>query len=160
VSAVCAHIVLILSGAMAENEFKSLVAVFPVQLQWGECDPAGIIFYPTYFRWFDAATWNMFAEAGYHAKRLRAEHLAMPLVAADCQFKHPAEQQDRAEVRSRILRWGGKSFTLGHDVVRDDGTLLAQGTETRVWGRYTNGPGSPLKGVAISEELKGLFRAP
>jgi len=144
---------------MTEQEFKSSVAIFPVQLQWGECDPAGIIFYPTYFRWFDAAAWNMFAAVGYDAKRMRAEHLAMPLVAADCQFKHPAEQQDRAEVRSRILRWGGKSFVVGHDVVREDGTLLAQGSETRVWGRYESGPGTPLKGQPISEELKDLFRA-
>ena len=141
----------------AENEFKSVVAVFAVQLQWGECDPAGIIFYPTYFRWFDAATWNMFAQAGYHAKRMRAEHLAMPLVAADCQFKHPAEQQDRAEVRSRILRWGGKSFVVAHEVVREDGILLAQGSETRVWGRYAEGPGSAMKGEPIGEELKTLF---
>ena len=21
---------------------------------WGDCDPAGIIYYPTYFRWIDA----------------------------------------------------------------------------------------------------------
>ena len=153
------RIVLILSGRMTENEFNSVQAIFPVQLQWGECDPAGIIFYPTYFRWFDAAAWNMFAEAGYHAKRMRAEHLAMPLVAADCQFKHPAEQQDRAQVRSRIQRWGGKSFVIRHDVVREDGVLLAQGSETRVWGRYTKGPGSPLKGEAIGEDLKALFRA-
>lgn len=150
---------LILSGAMPENGFKSVQAVFRVQLQWGECDPAGIIFYPTYFRWFDSATWNMFAEAGYHAKRMRAEHLAMPLVAANCQFKNPAEQQDRAEVRSRILRWGGKSFVIHHTVVREDGTVLAEGSETRVWGRYLNGPGSPLKGQPITEELKALFRA-
>jgi YbgC/YbaW family acyl-CoA thioester hydrolase len=143
---------------MPENEFNSVLAVFPVQLQWGECDPAGIIFYPTYFRWFDAATWNMFAQAGYHAKRMRAEHLAMPLVAAGCQFRHPAGQQDRAEVRSRILRWGGKSFVISHDVVREDGTLLAQGSETRVWGRYVDGPGSPLKGEPIGEDLKALFR--
>ncbi len=163
----CVRMVLILSGDMRENAgenttengFNSVVAVFRVQLQWGECDPAGIIFYPTYFHWFDAATWNMFAEAGYHAKRLRAEHLAMPLVAASCEFKHPAEQQDRAEVRSRILRWGGKSFVVGHDVVREDGTLLAKGSETRVWGRYESGPGSSMKGQTISEELKALFRA-
>ena len=153
------RIVLILSRAMPEKEFHSVVAVFRVQLQWGECDPAGIIFYPTYFRWFDAATWNMFAEAGYHAKRLRAEHIAMPLVAAGCEFMHSAEQQDRAEVRSRIVRWGGKSFVVGHEVVREDGTLLAQGTETRVWGRYVEGPGSALKGQPITEELKALFRA-
>jgi YbgC/YbaW family acyl-CoA thioester hydrolase len=153
------RIVLILSGSVTQHEFNSVVAIFPVQLQWGECDPAGIIFYPTYFRWFDAATWNMFAEAGYHAKRLRAEHRAMPLVSAECQFKSPAEQQDRCEVRSRIVRWGRKSFVVRHEVVREDGTLLAQGSETRVWGRYVNGPGSPLKGEPIAEELKALFRA-
>jgi YbgC/YbaW family acyl-CoA thioester hydrolase len=150
---------LILSGAMAEHEFNSVVGVFRVQVQWGDCDPAGIIFYPTYFRWIDAATWNLFAEVGYDARRLRTEHRAMPLVAADCQFRHPAEQQDRAEVRSRILRWGGKSFVVGHDVVREDGILLAQGHETRVWGRHESGPGSPLKGQPIGEDLKALFRS-
>jgi YbgC/YbaW family acyl-CoA thioester hydrolase len=155
----CVRIVLILSGRVPENEFNSVLGIFPVQLQWGECDPAGIIFYPTYFRWFDAATWNLFASVGYSAKRMRAEHLAMPLVAADCEFKNPAEQQDRAEVRSRIVRWGSKSFVIRHEVMRDDGTLLAQGSETRVWGRYADGPGSPLKGQPITEELKALFRA-
>ena len=130
----------------------------PVQLRWGECDPAGIIFYPTYFQWFDAATWNMFAEVGYHAKRMRAEHRSMPLVAAACDFKHPAEQEDRCELRSRIYRWGGKSFVVTHDVVRvADGKLLAQGSETRVWGRYESGPGTPLRGQPIGEELKTLF---
>ena len=153
----CVRIVLILSGGVAENEFHSKLFAHPVQLRWGECDPAGIIFYPTYFLWFDAASWNMFAEVGYHAKRMRAEHLAMPLVAAGCEFKHPAEQEDRCEVRSRIRRWGGKSFVVAHDVVRSDGTLLAAGTETRVWGRYESGPGTPLRGQAISEELKALF---
>jgi YbgC/YbaW family acyl-CoA thioester hydrolase len=152
------RIVLILSGGVSDLEFKSKMFTLPVQLRWGECDPAGIIFYPNYFQWFDAAAWNMFAEVGYHAKRMRAEHMAMPLVSAGCEFKHPAEQEDRAEVRSRIVRWGGKSFVIEHEVVRADGTLLAVGTETRVWGRYTNGPGSPLKGQPIDEELKALFR--
>jgi YbgC/YbaW family acyl-CoA thioester hydrolase len=143
---------------VSAQEFKSRVFSLPVQLRWGECDPAGIIFYPTYFQWFDAAAWNMFSEVGYSAKRMRAEHLAMPLVAADCEFRHPAQQEDRAEVRSRIVRWGGKSFALAHEVVRADGTLLAVGSETRVWGRYESGPGTPLRGQAIGEELKALFR--
>jgi hypothetical protein len=43
-------------------------------------------------------------------------------------------------------------------VVRDDASPLASGTETRVWGRFANGPGSPLKGEAIPEALKALFR--
>lgn len=145
---------------MSTDGFESIVATFPCQVHWGNCDPAGIIFYPTYYQWFDAASWAFFDAVGYSAKRMRAEHRAMPLVATDCQFKHPAEQADRCEVRSRISRWGGKSFVVAHDVLRSDGVLLAAGSETRVWGKYENGPGSPLRGQPIGEDLKSLFRAP
>ena len=152
---------LILSVAVSDDALSSRVFVLRTQLRWGECDPAGIIFYPTYFQWFDAATWNMFAEVGYTAKRMKAENRAMPLVGANCEFKQPAQQEDRCEVRSRIARWGGKSFTVAHDVVREaDGVLLSQGSETRVWGAYENGPGTPMRGQTIGEELKALFRAP
>lgn len=144
---------------MAEDAFESTVAKFACQVHWGNCDPAGIIFYPTYYQWFDAASWAFFDAVGYSAKRMRTEHRAMPLVATDCQFKHPAEQADRCEVHSRIARWGGKSFVVAHDVVRSDGVLLATGSETRVWGRYESGPGSPLRGQPIGDELKSLFRA-
>lgn len=142
-----------------ENEFPSIAGRFACEVQWGDCDPAGIIFYPTYFRWFDAASWAFFASVGYTARRLRAEGRAMPLVGAESQFMFPAEQADRCEVRSRIARFGGKSFVVAHEVVRSDGTLLARGAETRVWSRYVDGPGSPMKGEIIGDELRALFRS-
>jgi len=141
------------------SEFRSIVGVFPCQVHWGDCDPAGIIFYPTYFRWMDAATWALLDGVGYGAKRMRAERRAMPLVSAECRFIAPAEQGDRCEVRTRISRFGGKSFVVAHEIVRDDGAALAGGAETRVWGRFADGPGSPLKGETIPESLKALFRA-
>jgi len=144
---------------LKEAPFPSIVAVFPCQVQWGDCDPAGIIFYPTYFRWMDSACWAMFASAGYDAKRMRAEHLAMPLLSAECQFLYPAEQGDHCEVRSRILKFGGKSFVLEHEVQRADGMALARGSETRVWGKFESGPGSRLRGQPIPEELKARLRA-
>jgi 4-hydroxybenzoyl-CoA thioesterase len=140
------------------HEFDSIGAVFPCEVHWGDCDPAGIIFYPTYFRWMDAATWALWASVGYTAKRMKAEHLAIPLVSADCRFMAPAGQGDRCEVRSRIARFGGKSFVVAHEVVRDDGTALASGSETRVWGRFTGGPGTPLKGETIPDAVQALFR--
>jgi len=144
---------------MNDAEFRSIVATFACQVHWGDCDPAGIIFYPTYFRWMDSACWAFFAGVGYPAKRMRAENLAMPLIAADCRFLHPAEQGDHCEVRSKIARFGGKSFVLAHEVLRADGVALARGSETRVWGRFEKGPGSRLHGETIPEELKALFRA-
>jgi acyl-CoA thioesterase FadM len=83
----------------------------------------------------------------------------MPLVSADCQFLAPALHGDRCEVRSRIERFGGASFLVAHEIVRADGTLLAKGSEKRVWGRYADGPGTPLKGQQIPEDVKALFRA-
>lgn len=141
------------------SEFESIVGRFACEVHWGDCDPAGIIFYPTYFRWMDAATWAFMTAVGYTPQRMREEHLAMPLVSADCQFLAPARHGDRCEVRSRIARFGGASFVVGHEIVRQDETLLAQGSEKRVWGRYAAGPGTPLKGIQIPEALKALFRA-
>ena len=142
----------------AKEEFNSIVGVFPCQVHWGDCDPAGIIFYPTYFRWMDAATWGFMNSVGYPPKRMRDEHLSMPLVSADCQFLHPALHGDQCEVRSRIARFGGKSFVVAHEMLRNDGTVLAKGSETRVWARYADGPGSPIRSEIIPESIKTLFR--
>src|SRR2546423_3883818 len=107
----------------------------------------------------DAATWACMEAIGYPPQRMRAEHLAMPLVSAECQFLAPAVHGDRCEVRSRIARFGGKSFVVAHEITRSDATALAKGSETRVWGRYESGPGSPMKGETIPEALKALFRS-
>ncbi len=34
-----------------------------VRIEWGDCDPAGIIFYPRYFEIFDASTSALFERA-------------------------------------------------------------------------------------------------
>ena len=141
------------------TDFPSIVGCFACEVQWGDCDPAGIIFYPTYFRWMDAATWAFMGSVGYGPRRMRDEHLAMPLVAADCQFLAPAQHGDRCEVRSRIANFGNASFVVAHEIIRADATTLAKGSEKRVWGRYVNGPGTPLKGLQIPEDVRSLFRA-
>jgi 4-hydroxybenzoyl-CoA thioesterase len=146
---------------MAEpSGFRSIVNRFACQVHWGDCDPAGIIFYPTYFRWVDAASWALFESAGYGPQWMREHHMAMPLVSAQCEFVAPALHGDRCEVRSSISRFGGKSFVVDHEIVRADGIVLAKAQETRVWGRHVGGPGTPMKGQPIPEELKERFRAP
>lgn len=142
-----------------KSPFDSIEARWPVEVQWGDCDPAGIIFYPTYFRWMDAATWAFLASVGYPPQRMRAERRTMPLVSADCQFIAAARQGDRCEARSRIARFGGKSFVVSHDFVREDGTVLARGTETRVWARLPEAPGAAIRSEEIPEPIRALFRA-
>ena len=35
-----------------------------VRIEWGDCDPAGIVFYPRYFAMFDASTSFLFEAVG------------------------------------------------------------------------------------------------
>lgn len=130
-------------------------------LAWGDCDPAGIIYYPTYYRWMDAATWELVAQAGYPAHRMRAEHFTLPLVSAECTFMSSPTFGDECEVRSHVELWGRSSFTVQHEVVLL-GTQrpLARGSESRVWCRYEAGPGSTLRGVRIPEQVRAALGAP
>src|SRR5438132_11510853 len=105
----------------AAAEFRSIVGSLPCQVHWGDCDPAGMIFYPTYFRWIDAASWALFETAGYSPPSMKREHIAMPLVSAQCEFLAPAVPGARCEVRSRIGRFGGTSFTVEPDIGPRDG---------------------------------------
>lgn len=141
----------------AKPQGTTLVGTLQRDVTWGDCDPAGIIYYPTYFRWIDAATWNLFFAAGFTFASLRAEYPGMDMPAASCamEFRHPPVFGDKVEVRSHVAHWGGKSFKVIHEVVRVDGILLANGTETRVWVHNT--PGGVLRAVAIPESLKNRF---
>ena len=124
-------------------------------VEWGDCDPAGIIFYPTYYRWMDAASWHLFSQAGYNASRMRAEHLSLPLVHTECSFLSSPTFGETCIVESCVERLGGKSFTVRHRFLDADGALeLASGRETRVWCRYEAGPGTPLRGEALPEALR------
>ncbi|HYF18406.1 MAG TPA: acyl-CoA thioesterase [Ramlibacter sp.] len=131
-------------------------------LTWGECDPAGIIYYPTYYRWMDAASWAMLARAGFPARRMRQEQVSIPLVDAQCSFLSSPTFGDECEVRSWVSRWGRSSFSVSHEVylLAEEERLLARGSESRVWCRYEAGPGSPLKGVPVPPEVRAALGEP
>ena len=38
--------------------------IHPVHVEFGDCDPAQIVYFPNFFRWFDAATFHFFRECG------------------------------------------------------------------------------------------------
>lgn len=136
---------------------KPLVASIVRDVSWGDCDPAGIIFYPNYFRWIDAGTWNLFFTVGLTPERMRAEYpqMDMPIVSAQLDFANPAPFGARAEVRSLVDHWGGKSFRVRHEIVRADGVRLGAGSETRAWVRAA--PGGEFRAENIPQSLRSRF---
>jgi 4-hydroxybenzoyl-CoA thioesterase len=126
-----------------------------ITVEWGDCDPAGIVYYPSYFRWLDQATYRLFLAAGLKRDDVSSGQWkeGTPLVAAECAFRRPSQHGEKLTIESRIDKLGRSSFTIRH-VFRDrQGQIAAEGSETRIWARK-EGDARSLKAVAIPEDVK------
>ena len=43
------------------------------RVEWGDCDPAGIVFNPQFFRWFDHGTTMLYEAAGWPKQEMLAK---------------------------------------------------------------------------------------
>jgi 4-hydroxybenzoyl-CoA thioesterase len=129
-----------------------------IQVEWGDCDPAGIVYFPRFFEYFDACTNALFERAGFKkAEMLKQYGLAgIPLIEAGAQFYVPAAFGESVTVETRIVEWGSSSFRVEHKMYKE-GVLAAEGRERRVWTVRDAGRASGLRSAAIPEEVKEKF---
>lgn len=105
-----------------------------VRIEWGDCDPAGIIFYPRYFDIFDASTALIFERAlGVTKFQMfkTLEFAGFPLVRTRARFLKPTRFGDDVMVESKIS-FGRSSFDVEHRLSLN-GETCAECSEKRVW---------------------------
>lgn len=127
-----------------------------VRIEWGDCDPAGIIFYPRYFEIFDASTALLFeAKLGFTKFEMfkRLPFAGWPLVRTQARFVRPTRFGDDVTVESTI-GFGRTSFEVEHKLSLE-GDLCAACSEKRVWTvRDANGR---LKSHPVPPEVLAKF---
>jgi 4-hydroxybenzoyl-CoA thioesterase len=131
---------------------------FTVPVEFGDTDPATIVFYPHFFRWFDASGWRLLAKAGLTLDVLQNEFglVGLPIAEAQSKFMKPARLGDTLEITSYVSNWKRKSFDMMHEV-RVDGELIAKGAESRVCAEKS-ADGS-LRAVTIPDEIRKRLSA-
>src|SRR5215472_6168900 len=107
-------------------------------VEWGDCDPAGIVFYPQYLKWFDDCTTALFLAAGMPIQHLFKSHgvIGVPLVDVKARFIVPSSFGDELQAESTVLEFRRSSFVLRHQYFKEysnDRVLAVEGFETRVW---------------------------
>ncbi len=125
--------------------------VTTTRVRFGETDAAGIVFYPTFFAWFDlgtttllrAASGNLLGDAG-------RPRWPVPIVESGATFRAPLYFDDLIAIRSTIVELGTSSLRIEH-VVSRDGEEVARGFEVRVLIGYD---GDRLGSVPIPQELR------
>lgn len=129
-----------------------------VQIQWGDCDPANIVYYPRYFEMFDDSTSIMFEAAGFSKQDIvhRYGLVGIPMVDTRARFLIPSTHGDWIRIESRVEAWRRSSFDVRHDVYKG-AELAIEAFETRVLvGRD---PGNPdkLKSAPVPPEIVARF---
>jgi acyl-CoA thioester hydrolase len=121
------------------------------RVRFGETDAAGIVFYPTFYAWFDVGTSGLLRAA--LGELLGADgrpRWPVPIVEASARFTVPLRFDDAIVIRSTVVELGTSSLRIEHVVLRGD-TEVARGFEVRVLIGYD---GEKIGARPISEELR------
>ena len=132
-----------------------------LRIEWGQCDPAGIVFYPQYLILFDAATGELFRMTGFSPPEMRRKYgiIGLPLVEQSARFLIPCRFDDEIVLESEVEEWGRSSFKVRHRVLKD-GALAVEGFEKRVWAAADPERPGKIKAERIPAEIIASLSAP
>lgn len=134
--------------------------IYEVEVMFGDCDPAGIVFFPNYSKWMDASSLNYFRQCGLPSlQQLRRTRgiAGMPLLEIQTRFRRPATYGERLQVHTSVIEWRDKVFIHKHVVKRGD-ELLCEGTEVRAFVVHPPEDPTLIKAIAIPQDIKDLCR--
>lgn len=129
-----------------------------IEIEWGDCDPADIVYFPNYFAWFDASLMHHFAAAGLPKKELlrRYDLVGWPMIETSARFHKPSTYGDTVTIETCITKFGRTSFEVEHKLKRGE-EVAVEGFERHVLvGRDPENP-KKMKPVPIPAEVIALF---
>jgi len=136
----------------------SKTIIFEVPVMFGDCDPAGIVFFPNFSKWMDASSLNFFVQCGVPTWRELVKTtgiIGTPLLEIHTKFMRPATYGETLQIHTSVQEWRSKTFTQKHLVMRGD-ELLCEGTETRAFCIRPAETPDRIKAVAVPEDIKRL----
>src|ERR1041384_3319036 len=91
-----------------------------IHIEWGDCDPAQIVYYPRYLEYFDSCTAALFAKVGLSKREMLKTYgiVGIPLVELRSRFIAPSHFSEDVVVESQITEWRNSSFCVQHKLLR------------------------------------------
>ena len=139
----------------------SVVHTFRVSVEFGDCDPAQIVYYPNFYRWMDAASRYFFVQCGvplWHELEKTTGIIGTPILDSQTKFMRPATYGDSLAIDSEVVEWRNKTFVMRHRVRRDD-ELLVECTEVRAFVRRAGDDPKQIKAVPVPDDIKAMCGA-
>jgi 4-hydroxybenzoyl-CoA thioesterase len=132
-----------------------------IQIEWGDCDPAGIVFYPRYFAFFNESTTKLFDTAlGMKKIEWRSKYgvVGIPMVDTGAKFIVPSRYGEIITIETRATALRRSSFDIAHRVFKGE-VLAIEAHETRVWAAPHSDDPERIQGVPIPPEVVAALSA-
>jgi 4-hydroxybenzoyl-CoA thioesterase len=130
-----------------------------VRIEWGDCDPAGIVYYPRYFVMFDNATHALFERAlgmtNFEMMRTYGT-VGCPMVETSARFLAPTKYGDDITIETTVTEFGRSSFKVVHRLT-NGAELAVEAFETRVWAKADPAQPGRIKAVPVPPEVIRRF---
>jgi 4-hydroxybenzoyl-CoA thioesterase len=128
------------------------------RLNWSECDPGGIIFFPHYARWMVDGLNEMFLSLGIDPNGPRGENAlgGLPVLGLAMKFLSAPALHDTVTHQITVTKVGGKSLAFQHRFLRGD-ELLMEAEETRVWAEHPLDNPRALRTRQVPDNVRALL---
>ena len=94
-------------------------------IQFSNCDPAGIVFYPQYFYILSESKEDFLIHIGHPQHHyINTLRKGWPMVRLETDFKLPSRYGDRIDVDIEVFKLGSASLGLEYTIRGDDGERL------------------------------------
>ncbi|MBK7827622.1 acyl-CoA thioesterase [Nannocystis sp.] len=132
------------------------VHIHRVDVRFGDCDPAGIVYFPRFFHLFHEAmeTWFSAGLGLSYAQLILGRKLGFPAVHTEADFNAPCALGEAIAVELRVARLGRSSIGLEYVVRGVDGVLRLTGASTCVVMDLDPASPSFRRAVAMPDELR------
>jgi 4-hydroxybenzoyl-CoA thioesterase len=131
-----------------------------LDVRFGDCDPAGIVYFPRFFDFFHQAMETWFPEHlgfGYD-EFVRGRKLGFPAVHTEADFERPCRFGERITIRQRVTKLGRSSIEFAYEVDGTDGRRATGRTVCVVMNLDEHSP-EHGKAVALPAELRARIEA-
>jgi 4-hydroxybenzoyl-CoA thioesterase len=144
--------------AFPSFEPASRITEMTVAVQFGDCDPAGIVFFPNFLRWMDAASLHFFISCGvppWRESEKSGGTNGTPLLELQTRFYRAVTYGTSILIRTCVTNWSDKTFVQHHQVWQE-GQLMCEGRETRIFTCRPDPASHVLKSMTIPAHIKQL----
>ena len=132
--------------------------IHSVTVHFGDCDPAGIVFFPNFSRWMDAASLMFFTQCGVPPWRVLERErgiVGTPLLEINTKFLKTVTYGETIDISTYVEEWRAKVFIQIHRVTRGD-DVVCEGREVRAFVKRDADNPDRLRAIPVPDDIRAL----